>query len=140
WGQRKTIINKCRELLIMMDHSPYDFILNHSENDLKPFEKFKHRTFNGTDTLYFIYFLRHLYQTYGSMEAAFIHELKKEDVSIENGLNGFRRLFINLPVFPPRCGKHVASPDKKSGCKRLNMFLRWMVRKDDNGVDFGIWK
>lgn len=140
WGQRKTIISKCRELLKMMDHAPHDFVANHSEKELVPFVKFKHRTFNGVDTLYFIHFLRHLYQKYETMEMAFTESLNPTDVSTERGLNGFRKLFVSLPDFPSRCGKHVASPDKKSACKRLNMFLRWMVRKDDNGVDFGIWR
>lgn len=140
WGQRKTIINKCRELMHLMDNAPHDFIKNHRENDLIPFEAFKHRTFNGTDALYFIHFLQHLYQLYPTMEHAFTAEMSPEDATVEKGLNGFRKLYISLPHFPSRSGKHIASPDRKSACKRLNMFLRWMVRRDQNGVDFGIWK
>lgn len=140
WGQRKTIINKCQLLLQMMDHTPYEFIINHSENDLKCFVDFRHRTFNGTDTLYFIYFLKHLYQQYPTMEDAFLSGMQPDELTIEPGLNGFRRFFISLPAFPERTGKHVAAPERKSACKRLNMFLRWMVRKDENKVDFGIWQ
>ncbi len=140
WGQRKTIISKCRELLQMMDDRPYEFIVNHGDNDLKPFLKFKHRTFNSTDALYFIHFLRFIYREYQTLENAFVKTVEVNDPNTENLLNLFRTLFISLPEFPHRTGKHIASPDKKSACKRLNMFLRWMVRSDDKGVDFGIWK
>jgi len=140
WGQRITIINKCRELFAMMDDAPHDFILNHNEADLRPFVTFKHRTFNGTDTLYFIAFLQRVYRDLGSLENAFTRYITPEDKSIETALNGFRSLFISAEHFPARTGKHVASPDRKSACKRLNMFLRWMVRQDSSGVDFGIWK
>lgn len=155
WGQRKTIINKCKELLNRMDNSPYDFILQHEDTDLKPLLNFKHRTFNDTDLLYFISFLKAHYASYGSLEQAFI---PKEDFllpiastvevddektyvnfNIEDALNYFRSNFFSLEDFPHRTKKHISSPRQKSTCKRLNMFLRWMVRKDDNGVDFGIW-
>jgi len=140
WGQRVTIINKCQELLELMGHAPHDFILNHKESDLKPFERFKHRTFNSTDALYFIAFFRFLYSHYPSMEHAFTVTLKPNDATVEHGLIGFHELFFSLPYAPARTQKHVATPLRKSACKRLNMFLRWMVRSDDKGVDFGIWK
>jgi uncharacterized protein (TIGR02757 family) len=140
WGQRITIINKCRQLFEMMDNAPHDFILNHTENDLKPFEHFKHRTFNATDTLYFIEFLKHFYQAHNSLEEAFTAQLSGEAQTIETGLAGFHELFFELPDAPDRTRKHIATPVRKSACKRLNMFLRWMVRQDDKGVDFGIWK
>jgi uncharacterized protein (TIGR02757 family) len=139
WGQRVTIINKCEELFRSMDNAPHDFILNHSENDLKKFLGFKHRTFNATDTLYFISFLQNFYKTHESLEAAFITGVHEQDVNIETGLIEFHNQFFSLPDAPDRTKKHIATPARKSACKRLNMFLRWMVRKDDNGVDFGLW-
>ena len=144
WGQRVTIINKCRELITLMDGAPYDFIVNHEGPDLKKLLQFKHRTFNDIDTLYFIAFFRYHYQRHDSLESAFMppNPLKGEqDVAepIEKYLNHFRQYFFSLPDFPHRTQKHVSSPSQKSTCKRLNMFLRWMVRKDGCGVDFGIW-
>jgi len=138
WGQRKTIIRKCKELMEMMDHDPYRFIVNHSDTDLKPFLNFKHRTFNATDTLYFIAFLRTFYQKHKSLEDAFL--VPPDEQTVENGLIGFHNIFFGLPDFPARTKKHVATPVRGSTCKRLVMYLRWMVRKDNNGVDFGIWK
>lgn len=140
WGQRVTIINKCRELFSMMDNQPYDFVLNHSENDLKPLLKFKHRTFNDIDTLYFIEFFKQFYQKHNSLEDAFLSGLKPADQDIEHGLIKFHDQFFDLPDAPSRTRKHIATPARKSACKRINMFLRWMVRQDDKGVDFGIWK
>ena len=140
WGQRITIINKTQDVLQRMDNSPHDFVLNHQEKDLKKMLDFKHRTFNDTDLLYFIHFLKHHYQTEISLESAFSRGMKKKDVNIENGLMGFRDYFFSLPDAPARTRKHIASPSTGSSCKRLNMFLRWMVRKDKFGVDFGIWE
>lgn len=140
WGLRKTIINKCGELFALMDNAPYDFIMNHKESDLKPFVNFKHRTFNATDTLYFIKFLKHHYQNANSLETAFSNYLNKEDENTENALTGFHNYFFSFEDAPQRTRKHVATPERKSTCKRLNMFLRWMVRNDKKGVDFGLWK
>lgn len=140
WGQRITIINKCRELLTSMDHAPHDFILNHSELDLKKFLHFKHRTFNATDALYFIEFFKDFYSRHDTLEKAFTQNLKRKDETIEEGLINFRNLFFSLDPFPIRTQKHIATPANNSACKRINMFLRWMVRKDKKGVDFGIWK
>lgn len=139
WGQRNTIINKCRELIRMMDGAPYDFIMNHKDTDLKPFADFKHRTFNGTDALYFIAFFRHHYQQHDTLEDAFFRFMHQDDATTENGIAGFHHYFFRLEEYPARTMKHIASPEKKSACKRINMFLRWMVRKDNRGVDFGIW-
>ena len=139
WGQRRTIINKCKELFHLMDNAPYDFITQHKEDDLKVFERFKHRTFNATDTLYFIAFFKWYYQQYESLETAFTQGLKPYDQHIESGLIDFHDLFFSLPDHPHRTRKHIATPARKSACKRINMFLRWMVRKDECGVDFGIW-
>jgi uncharacterized protein (TIGR02757 family) len=140
WGQRKTIISKCHELVTLMDGTPYDFILNHQESDLKAFLSFKHRTFNATDTLYFLHFFQQYYRSHSTLEDAFLAGMQPTDVTIERGLMGFQEYFCSLEYFPDRTRKHVATPARKSSCKRLNMFLRWMVRQDDRGVDFGLWK
>lgn len=139
WGQRKTIINKCKELFQLMDDAPHDFIVNHKDSDLKRFEGFKHRTFNTTDTLYFIQFLKNHYSQYSSLEEAFIIGLNDESETVEAGLSYFREYFFALPFAPDRTKKHIATPARNSACKRMNMFLRWMVRDDDKGVDFGLW-
>ena len=140
WGQRVTIINKCKELIMLMDHAPHDFIMHHQDNDLKKLLAFKHRTFNSTDTLYFIHFFKQFYTQHQSLEEAFTHQLNPNDRHIENGLNGFFNIFFDSAFAPERTKKHIASPARKSACKRINMFLRWMVRDDGQGVDFGIWK
>lgn len=140
WGQRKTIINKSNELIQLMDGAPYDFVCNHEEKDRKRFLNFKHRTFQVTDTLYFLEFFQQFYRNNTSLESAFYRFLKKEDLHVGPALSGFHDLFFALPDSPKRTRKHVATPVRKSSCKRLNMFLRWMVRQDDKGVDFGLWK
>lgn len=140
WGQRITIINKSKELIRLMDGAPYDFIQNHQEADLKRFIGFKHRTFNDTDTLYFIEFFKQHYQQSDTLETAFCPDGETINWSSEQALNHFRKTFFSLPDFPRRTVKHVSSPLQKSTCKRLNMFLRWMIRFDDRGVDFGIRK
>lgn len=136
WGNRTTIINKAKELMQLMDMAPYEFIRTHNEKDLKRLLGFKHRTFNDTDLLYFVEFFRHHYTRYKSLETAFtIH-----GTNIEAILTGFYHYFFSLEHVPARTNKHIATPERKSTCKRLNMFLRWMVRSDEKGVDFGIWK
>lgn len=140
WGQRKTIINKCLELFEMMDNAPYDFMLNHRENDLKPFLQFKHRTFNDIDTLYFIEFFSWFYRNHDSLEEGFILGWKPETDIMEKLLSNFHHFFFQLADAPMRTRKHIATPERKAACKRINMFLRWMVRSDNKGVDFGIWK
>lgn len=140
WGNRAIIIKKCKELLQRMDNAPYDFIMNYHDVDLKRLLGFKHRTFNDTDLLYFIHFLHYHYSGNESLETAFTNAINNKDETIENGLNHFFYYFFSLEYAPARTKKHIASPIKKSTCKRLNMFLRWMVRQDDKGVDFGIWK
>jgi uncharacterized protein (TIGR02757 family) len=140
WGQRITIINKCNELLQRMDNAPYDFAINHTPNDLIKLIGFKHRTFNDTDLLYTIAFFNTYYKKHHTLETAFTSGIKPTDTTIEGGLNAFRNLFFSLPYVPKRSYKHVASPQQNSACKRLCMMLRWYVRNDDAGVDFGIWK
>jgi uncharacterized protein (TIGR02757 family) len=164
WGQRKTIINSANRLFEYMDNAPYDFIKNHQEIDRKRFEGFKHRTFQPTDALYFLEFLQQFYKKNDSLETAFarhindigdIGDIKKDigDIqtskvsnpksntpSVSAALIGFNKDFFDLPDVPHRTRKHVSTPLSKSTCKRLCMFLRWMVRRDDCGVDFGIWQ
>ncbi len=140
WGNRTIIIKKSKELIARMDNAPHDFALNHTDTDVKKLIGFKHRTFNDTDLLYFISFLQFHYTNHTSLETAFFRGMNKTDNNIENGLNGFYQYFFSLESVPARTKKHIASPEKKSSCKRLNMYLRWMVRTDKKGVDFGIWK
>jgi uncharacterized protein (TIGR02757 family) len=129
----------------LMDMSPYEFITSHKESDLKRVLDFKHRTFNTTDLLYFIDFLKNHYSTYLSLEDAFLHSYHhsskpdEAEYKVENYLNSFYNYFFSLEHAPARTHKHIACPAKNSTCKRLNMFLRWMVRKDNKGVDFGLW-
>jgi len=138
WGQRKTIINKCTELIERMDGAPHQFITQHQDVDLKQLEGFVHRTFNDTDLLYFVFALKEMYTEFISMEEVFLKGMNKNAVNIEGGLIAFRNYFFSFD-HPHRTRKHISSPETKSACKRLNMFLRWMVRKDKKGVDFGIW-
>ena len=142
WGIRKTIINKCKLLMQLMDNAPYDFCVNHTDNDLKELEGFCHRTFNDTDLLYFVSFLKSHYSKHKSLESAFFNKetMKQSDHVVEVSLNYFYQYFFSLEDVPQRTKKHIASPQRNSSCKRLNMYLRWMVRNDSEGVDFGIWK
>ena len=143
WGNRTTIIAKSREILQRMDNAPYDFCKNHQPGDLQALLGFKHRTFNDTDLLYFVHFLQHHYQQHNSLETAFLPKSGTySDISnpTEKRLTHFHRYFFSLEDAPNRTRKHIATPEKGSACKRLNMFLRWMVRNDKKGVDFGIWK
>jgi len=138
WGQRVTIINKTNDLLDRMGNAPHDFLLHHKLNDLKAFENFKHRTFNATDALYFIEFLSGYYKRSKSLEDLFL--VRPQSKTIEQGLVHFHTSFFSLEDYPKRTKKHISTPERKSACKRINMYLRWMVRQDNNGVDFGIWK
>lgn len=140
WGQRVTIIKKTNFLINLMDEAPYDFVKNFEAKDLKPFLSFKHRTFNATDLLYTLQFLQYHYQKYSTLETAFSRFFKGKSTEMKELLTGFHRYFFSLPDFPLRTRKHIATPQRKSACKRLNMYLRWMVRQDSQGVDFGIWK
>ncbi len=139
WGQRKTIINKCLDLLHRMDNQPHAFVLLAGDEDLKGLLGFKHRTFNDTDLLYFVTFLGDVYRRHDTMEDAFVPGATYEHDSTEEALVNFYNCFVSGQDFPGRTKKHIQNPHRKSACKRMNMFLRWMVRKDDAGVDFGIW-
>ncbi|MCX8020378.1 MAG: TIGR02757 family protein [Chitinophagaceae bacterium] len=139
WGRRTTIIRKAEELMQLMDDAPYAFVTGHQEKDRKRFFHFRHRTFQPADVIYFLEFLQYHYRLHDSLETAFTRWMNKDDRTVENALNGFKAYFFSLP-HEKRTEKHISSPAEGSACKRLNMFLRWMVRKDECGVDFGIWK
>ncbi|MFD2784493.1 TIGR02757 family protein [Hymenobacter rubripertinctus] len=135
WGRRPTIISKCRELLARMDNAPHQFITQHHDEDLKKLLGFCHRTFCDTDLLYFVHWLRWYYQRHDSLEDAFLRGATQKE-----RLENFHTLFFSLDDAPQRTRKHVATPARGSACKRVNMYLRWMVRPDPHGVDFGLWR
>lgn len=139
WGQRKTIIQNAEGLLQRMDNAPYDFILNHQESDRARFLDFKHRTFQATDALYFLAFFQDFYRRHLSLETAFTRYLQPTDPHVGPALAGFHEFFFDHPDAPQRTRKHIPTPERGSTCKRINMFLRWMVRRDARGVDFGCW-
>ncbi len=139
WGQRPVILKNASSLLLRMDNDPYAFIMNFSKNDLSPFLNFVHRTFNGTDCSFFLKSLQNIYRNNGSLESLFttsFNTLLHKDY--RESINNLRKIFFSLP-HPARSGKHFANPEEGSAAKRINMFLRWMIRKDASGVDFGIW-
>jgi uncharacterized protein (TIGR02757 family) len=135
WGQRITILKNGRLLMQYMEESPYDFIMHAEKEDLKRFKKFVHRTFNGEDAIYFIKALQHIYKNEGGLETAFSHFPDDLGKSISH----FRSLFLASGK-TSRTHKHISDPLNNSSAKRLCMYLRWMVRKDNLGVDFGLWK
>ena len=139
WGRRRTIIDKATELLDRMDNRPYEFITQHEESDRKAFLDFKHRTFQPTDALYFLEFLQQHFRQHDSLETAFSGGKPIGEADTGRALQRFHRHFFSFPHAPQRTRKHVATPERGSSCKRLNMFLRWMVRRDERGVDFGLW-
>ncbi|MCS7004441.1 MAG: TIGR02757 family protein [Cytophagales bacterium] len=138
WGQRKTIIKKCEEIISLFDGAPYEFVLHHTKQDIKRLESFQHRTFNGTDLIYFVTWLSGYYRQHNSLEDTFARHLQINSTDVSAALVGFHRDFFSLPFAPARTRKHIATPERKSTCKRLNMLLRWFVRNGD--VDLGIWK
>ena len=135
WGQRKTIIKNSFKMMDLLDNSPYDYIINSTEKEIDKLN-IKHRTFNEIDFRYFIKRLKYIYKDYGNLENIFFENIK--DNTLHNSIHNFKSLFFKNN-FPLRTTKHISDPYKGSACKRVNMFLRWMVRKDSNGVDFGIW-
>ena len=141
WGQRVTIINNGKRLMQLMNHAPHDFILNFEENkkSYNLLKSFVHRTFNGEDLLFFILALQQIYRQHTSLESLFLKGYKKDDEDLKNSIVHFRTTFFESS-HPKRCEKHVSNPADNSAAKRINMYLRWMVRKDNKGVDFGIWK
>ncbi|WP_046744719.1 TIGR02757 family protein [Kordia zhangzhouensis] len=136
WGNRTMIINNSNKMMVLLGNSPYDFVMNHTEDDLEKLKMFVHRTFNGTDLIFFIKSLQNIYQNYGGLEAVFANA-KAEN--LQDSISEFKEVFFSIP-HPERTRKHVSDPKKGSAAKRINMFLRWMVRNDNTGVDLGIWK
>ncbi len=139
WGQRTSIINNGNKLMRLMNDEPHDFILNFSKKDAIRFEGFVHRTFNSTDCVFFLNSLKNIYINHGGLEAAFSTDFSIRETDVKNAITNFRTLFLNTTHLS-RSEKHISNPSAKSSAKRLCMFLRWMVRKDKHGVDFGLWK
>ncbi len=137
WGNRKSILTNANSLMERMDNDPYNFVLNHSHAELSSLDNFVHRTFNGLDLQYFITSLQNIYNKHKGLENVFTSNAEVD--SLQNAIHEFKKIFFELPHLP-RTQKHVSDPLKNSAAKRINMYLRWMVRNDRNGVDFGIWK
>ncbi len=137
WGNRKSILKNAHRLIHILGNSPYDFIMSHSEANLEKFEGFVHRTFNSLDLSYFIIALKEIYTHYGDMESFYAQFSEEED--FQNAIHHFKKEFFSLPHLT-RTEKHISDPHKNSAAKRINMFLRWMIRDAKAGVDLGIWK
>ena len=137
WGNRTMILRNANRMMAYMDDSPYDFILHHSESDLERISTVIHRTFNAADFIYFIKALKHIYKTHNGLEGIF-NQYRTKD-SLQPAIHQFRNKFFELP-HDSRTMKHISDPFKGSSAKKINMYLRWMIRKDDRGVDFGLWK
>ncbi|HIA12170.1 MAG TPA: TIGR02757 family protein [Flavobacteriales bacterium] len=155
WGQRKTIISNAKRLMLLMENSPHQFIMdanfdhdedqgNHHNDDYSDDDGnddlmgFKHRTFNGVDCNYFLRSLQNIYRNHGGLQDVFEKGIGKHKGNMQSVISDFKKTFFELP-HPLRTTKHVSDPVRNSAAKRINMFLRWMVRKDNCGVDFGIW-
>lgn len=140
WGQRTSILKNANVLIGLMDDEPFDFVLNFSKKDLSPFKKFIHRTFNGDDCIYFMNALQKIYKEKQSIESLFTENINDNTkLDYQSAITGWRRYFFSMP-HPKRTLKHFANPEKGSAAKRINMFLRWLIRSDSCGVDFGLWK
>ena len=139
WGQRVTILKNARKLVKWMDDDPHQFIIHSGNHDLKIFKKFIHRTMNGDDMYFFIQSLKNIYLQHGGLEKIFVDGLHQNQQSMAHAIDYVRNIFFDTKHLN-RSEKHFANPLKNSSAKRICMFLRWMVRKDNNGVDFGIWK
>ena len=137
WGNRTSIVKNAKRMLAYMGDSPYDFILNHNEQHLKQMDGFVHRTFNSVDLLTFIEGLRHLYKSKNGLEGIFVKYQTNE--SLQYAIHELKKEFFNIPHLE-RTRKHLPDPMTGSAAKKINMYLRWMIRQDNKGVDFGIWK
>jgi uncharacterized protein (TIGR02757 family) len=136
WGNRKTITNNAEKMVQLMNDTPFEFVMHASDRDMEKLNSFVHRTFNGMDFTYFVKSLRNIYTSHGGLETIFKSNQTKD--SLQDAIHVLHQLFFELPV-EQRTRKHVADPHKGSVAKRINMFLRWMIRKDGRGVDFGLW-
>ena len=137
WGNRKMIIKNSHRMMDLMGNAPYDFVMSHTENDLETLESFVHRTFNGGDFSTFIRSLKHIYQNHGGLENVF--NKHQEAGSMQKSIHELKKLFFEIP-HQKRSQKHISDPLNNSAAKRINMYLRWMIRQDNKGVDLGIWK
>jgi uncharacterized protein (TIGR02757 family) len=138
WGNRKGIVTNANRMMQMMDDAPYDFVIQHRPKDLKRLKGFVHRTFNEVDFEYFIKSLRHIYSEHGGLEQVFSTGLQQHQ-NLQHSISQFKKVFFEIE-HPERTRKHLSDPITGSSAKRINMYLRWMVRQDKKGVDFGIWK
>ncbi|MFE3848807.1 TIGR02757 family protein [Flavobacterium sp. LB3P45] len=141
WGNRKMIIKNSHRMMDLMGNAPYDFVMSHTENDLQRLETFVHRTFNGQDFASFIRSLKHIYKNHGGLETIFTQDQSQgiETASTQSSIHQFKKIFFEIP-HQYRTQKHISDPFNNSAAKRINMFLRWMIRQDNKGVDLGIWK
>ena len=137
WGNRKSIIKSSKKIVEIFEYKPYDFIMNHNDSDLKKLESFKHRTFNGYDLIQFVKSIKNIYLNHDGLETVFAKNILQE--RMHNSIHEFKKKFFEIDHLK-RTKKHISDPFKGSAAKRINMFLRWMVRDDNKGVDFGIWK
>ena len=137
WGNRKSIINNAKKMMELFGNSPYDFVLNHKPHHLDNLDGFVHRTFNSTDLKHFIKALQHIYKNHNGLESIFLENVTLNSTQL--AIHQFKNIFFEIPHLQ-RTQKHISDPLKGSAAKRINMFLRWMVRNDKTGVDFGIWK
>ncbi|WP_188051553.1 TIGR02757 family protein [Flavobacterium sp. GP15] len=137
WGNRKMIIKNSHRMMDLMGNAPYDFVMSHSQDNLEALDAFVHRTFNGADFSCFIRSLKHIYQNHGGLEAVFSTHQEKD--SMQKTIHEFKKLFFEIP-HQNRTQKHISDPLNNSAAKRINMYLRWMIRQDNKGVDLGIWK
>lgn len=136
WGNRKSIITNANKMMDLLDHSPFEFVMQHQDTDLDRFDGFVHRTFNSEDLKQFVKSLQHIYINHNGLDSVFAKHAETE--SLQLSIHQFKSIFFEVPHLE-RTKKHVSDPLKNSAAKRINMFLRWMVRNDNHGVDFGIW-
>lgn len=137
WGNRKMIIKNAHRMMDFLGNSPYDFVMNHKEHHLELLEGFVHRTFNSVDFVHFIKALKHIYTTHNGLENIF--QVHASENSLQPAIHELKKVFFEIS-HPSRTTKHVSDPNKNSACKKINMWLRWLIRNDDSGVDFGLWK
>jgi uncharacterized protein (TIGR02757 family) len=138
WGQRKSIIKNAKNFVSLTDNDPYEFIMHASDKEIKMFQHFVHRTFQGIDCMFFIDSLRNIYTNHSGLENVFTTGFLK-DKTIFSAIQYFREIFFSIP-HPERTRKHISDVSSNSSAKRINMFLRWMIRTDGHAVDFGLWK
>ena len=137
WGNRTMIIKNSKKMIDLIGNAPYDYVMSHTDDQLEQLDSFVHRTFNGQDFTHFIKSLKHIYSNHSGLEAAFAKN--QETDSMQRSISEFKKLFFEIPHLQ-RTQKHVSDPLNNSAAKRINMYLRWMIRQDNKGVDLGIWK